>query len=49
MPLQRLPSPHAVPLLTATFRQPVAGMQLSAVQALPSLQFKAEPAAQVPA
>ena len=46
--MQRLPSLHAVPLATGVFWQPVAGVQLSVVQALPSLQLRAEPAVQVP-
>ena len=38
-PLQALPSPHAVPVATGAFTQvPVATLQLSVVQALPSLQ-----------
>ena len=48
MPLQRLPSLHAVPLATATFWHPVDGVQLSVVQGLPSLQLGVEPAAQAP-
>jgi hypothetical protein len=47
-PLQALPSGHAVPFVTDGFWHPVAGLQLSVVQAFPSLQVSAVPAAQVP-
>jgi hypothetical protein len=48
-PLQILPSEHAVPLVTATFWQPVAALQESVVQTLPSLQLRAVPLVQTPA
>ena len=48
-PLQRLPSVHEVPFVTAVFWQPVAGLQLSAVHGLPSLQVRAVPAVHIPA
>jgi len=49
LPLQVLPSPHAVPLATAEFRQPVTGLQVSVVQTLPSLQLSAVPVVHTPA
>jgi hypothetical protein len=48
-PLQTLPSEHAVPFASATFWQPLAALQASVVQALPSLQLSAVPGVQVPA
>jgi hypothetical protein len=47
-PLHALASAHEVPLLRGTFRQPVTGSQLSAVQPLPSLQLGAAPGVQIP-
>jgi hypothetical protein len=47
-PLQRLPSGHAVPLVTLAWVQPVLGLQPSVVQAFESLQLRGVPAAQVP-
>jgi hypothetical protein len=49
LPLQRLPSSHGVPLATGAVWQPVAGLQLSVVQTLPSLQVRGVPAVQVAA
>ena len=48
MPLQTLPSLQDVPAATGVFWQPLAGVQLSVVQTLSSLQLRAEPAVQVP-
>jgi hypothetical protein len=48
LPLQTLPSLHAVPLGTAVFVHPESGLQASTVQTLPSLQLSAVPAVQVP-
>ncbi len=42
LPTQR-PSPHVLPLLTATATQPLDGVQLSFVQGFPSSQTKALP------
>jgi hypothetical protein len=47
-PLHRLPSEHDEPLATATFWQPVAGLQLSVVQTLESLHVRAVPLVHVP-
>jgi hypothetical protein len=47
-PLQTVPSAQDEPFASAVFTHPVAGLQLSAVQALESLQLSAVPAAQVP-
>jgi hypothetical protein len=47
-PLQTSPSAHDVPLATAVFTQPEAGLQESVVQTLPSLQLGGVPAVQVP-
>jgi len=46
LPVQRMPSSHGAVLLECT--QPVAGLQLSSVQTLPSLQFSAGPPTQAP-
>jgi hypothetical protein len=48
VPLQASPSAHVVPFATAVFWQPEAGLQLSVVQTLPSLQLSGVPAVQVP-
>jgi hypothetical protein len=48
-PLQRFASAHDVPLVTLVTVQPVAALQPSVVQTLPSLQTSGEPAVQVPA
>jgi hypothetical protein len=48
LPLQTLPSPHAVPFATAVFWQPLTGLQESVVQTLASLQFGAVPEVQLP-
>jgi hypothetical protein len=48
LPLQTLASAHGVPFDTGVFAQPVAGMQLSVVQTLASLQSSALPAVQAP-
>src|SRR2546427_613246 len=48
-PSQTLPSLHGVPFTTGTFRQPVAGSQLSVVQALLSLQPRGVPPVHTPA
>jgi hypothetical protein len=47
-PLQTFPSAQAVPFKTGVLAQPVAGLQLSLVQTLPSLQLSGVPAVQVP-
>jgi len=47
-PLQTVLSAQDEPFDTAVLTQPVAGLQLSAVQALLSLQLRAVPAVQVP-
>jgi hypothetical protein len=47
-PLQTVPSAHAVPFRTGVLAQPVAGLQLSEVQTLPSLQLSGVPVVQVP-
>jgi hypothetical protein len=47
-PLHALLSEHDVPLATAVFTQPVAGLQESVVHGFPSLQFGAVPAVQLP-
>jgi hypothetical protein len=47
-PLQTLPSLHAVPFATPANAHPVAGLQVSVVQGLLSLQTSAVPAVQVP-
>src|SRR3990172_8078421 len=47
--VQALPSSHTVPLATAVNTHPVAGLQLSVVQALLSLQLDAAPPTQAPA
>jgi hypothetical protein len=47
-PLQTLPSAQAVPFKTGVLEQPVAGLQESVVQTLPSLQLSGVPAVQVP-
>ena len=39
MPLQTLPSPQAMPLMTGLWRQPEPGSQVSFVQGFPSSQF----------
>jgi hypothetical protein len=44
LPLHTLPSLHDEPLGTAVFWQPAAGLQLSVVQTLPSLQLSGVPA-----
>jgi hypothetical protein len=48
-PLQTVLSAHDEPFGTAVFWQPVAGLQLSVVQTLPSLQLSGVPAAHTPA
>jgi hypothetical protein len=48
LPLQTLPSLHAVPFNTGVCEQPVAGSQLSVVQTFESLQLRALPAVHVP-
>jgi hypothetical protein len=48
-PLQVSPSEHDVPFATAACVQPVAGLQPSVVQTLPSSQFGGVPAWHVPA
>jgi hypothetical protein len=48
-PLQTLPSLHAVPFATPANAHPVAGLQVSVVQGLLSLQTSAVPAVQTPA
>jgi hypothetical protein len=48
LPLQALPSGHAVPFTTGVARQPLSGAQLSVVQPLPSLQASGVPAVQAP-
>jgi hypothetical protein len=47
-PLQTVLSAHVVPLETAVWTQPVAGLQVSVVHTLLSLQFGGVPAVQVP-
>jgi hypothetical protein len=47
--LQTFASAHEVPFVTATALQPVAGLQLSVVHTLLSLQTSGVPAAQTPA
>jgi hypothetical protein len=47
-PLQRLPSGHAVPLVTLVAVHPVEGLQPSVVHGLPSLHVRGVPAAQTP-
>jgi hypothetical protein len=49
VPLQALVSAQVVPFSTAVAVHPVAGLQPSAVQTLPSLQLGAVPAVQTPA
>ena len=49
VPLQTLASAHDVPFVTGVVVQPVAGLQPSVVQALPSSQSSAVPAVQTPA
>ena len=49
VPLQTLASAHDVPFVTGVVVQPKAGLQLSVVQTLPSLQTSGVPAVQVPA
>jgi len=48
VPLQALVSAHVVPFSTGVFTQPDAGLQLSVVQMLLSLQLRAVPAVQMP-
>jgi len=48
VPLHTLASAHEVPFSTGVFAQPVAGLQLSVVHTLPSLQLSAVPAVHVP-
>jgi hypothetical protein len=48
LPLQTVPSPHAVPFSTGVCEQPTTGSQLSVVQTLLSLQLRAVPAVHVP-
>jgi hypothetical protein len=48
LPLQTVPSAHAVPFGTAVFWQPATALQLSVVQALPSLQLSGVPGVQAP-
>jgi hypothetical protein len=48
LPLQRFPSGHEVPFVTAVLAQPEAGRHVSFVHTLLSLQLSAVPAAQVP-
>jgi len=48
-PLQTLPSAHDVPFVTAVVVHPVAGVQPSVVQGLPSLHVSGVPAVQAPA
>ena len=43
VPLHTFPSLHDVPLSTGAYTHPVVGLQLSAVQGLPSLQVTAWP------
>jgi hypothetical protein len=47
-PLQALPSEHSVPMARLVNTQPLAELQLSAVQALPSLHTRGVPAWQLP-
>jgi hypothetical protein len=47
-PLQTLPSAQAVPFKTGVLEQPVAGLQLSVVHTLPSLQLSGVPEVHVP-
>jgi len=47
-PLHGLPSAHDDPLGTGALWQPVAGLQLSVVHGLPSLQVTGVPAVQTP-
>jgi hypothetical protein len=47
--LHALPSGHGVPFSTAVAAHPVAGLQLSVVHTLPSLQTSGVPAAHTPA
>jgi hypothetical protein len=49
VPSQRLASAHWVPLGTFGLAHPVVGLQLSAVQAFPSVQLSGVPGLQVPA
>jgi hypothetical protein len=48
LPLHTLPSLQDVPFSTAVFWQPVAGLQLSVVHTLESLQLSAVPAVHTP-
>src|SRR5262249_28469438 len=48
-PLHRVPSLHAVPVVTAVLRQPSTGSQESAVHGLPSSQSGAVPTVHAPA
>jgi hypothetical protein len=47
-PLQALPSAHDVPFATAGYWQPDAGLQVSLVHGLPSVQTSGVPAPHVP-
>jgi hypothetical protein len=47
-PLQTFPSEHGTPFSTVVATQPLAGLQLSVVQGLPSLQTSGVPALHVP-
>jgi hypothetical protein len=47
-PLQAFPSEHAVPFATDVKTHPVAGLQVSVVQALLSLHVSGDPAVQLP-
>jgi hypothetical protein len=49
LPLQTLPSGHAVPFTTGVLEQPKAGSQLSVVHTLLSSQLSGGPAVQTPA
>jgi hypothetical protein len=48
LPLHAFPSAHDVPFNTGELAQPLAGLHVSFVQALPSLQLSGVPALQVP-
>jgi hypothetical protein len=46
--LHTFPSGHALPFVTGTFWQPLAGLQLSVVHTLLSLQLGVVPAVHTP-
>jgi hypothetical protein len=48
VPVHTLASLHVVPFRTGVFTQPDAGLQLSVVHTLLSLQLSGEPAVQTP-